>query len=259
MQREAVHAVADLGGGIRDVLGVQTAVDRSPRLAAVVAAERARSRDRDVDALRVARIEQNGVEAHAAGPRLPLGPGAVAAQPRQLLPRLPAVARAKQPGVFHPGVDRIRIGEGRLEMPDALELPGMLRPVVPLVCGERVAGLRRDVVDELVALTLGALAGFHGHAAAGRFPRLAAVARALDDLPEPPARLRGVQAIGVDARSLQVIDLPAREVRAAHVPAAALAVRRQNERTLAGADQYAYAGHRAALAFLLKSSDSRTQ
>src|SRR6266568_1144423 len=243
MQREAVHAVADLGGGIRDVLGVQTPVDRPPRLAAVVAAERARGRDRDVDALRVTRIEQDGVEAHAAGPRLPLRPGAVAAQPGELLPRLPAVVRAKQPGVFHPGVDRVRIGEGRLEMPDALELPGMLRAVVPLVRGERLAGLRRDVVDELVALALGTLAGFHRHAAAGRVPRLGAVARALDDLAEPAARLRRVQPIAVDARSLQVIDLPAGEVRAAHVPAAALAVRGQNERTLAGADQYAYTAH----------------
>src|SRR3989454_4604626 len=75
-------------------------------------------------------------------------------------------------------------------MPDALELPGMLRAVVPLVRGEGFAGVRRRVVDELVAL-----AGRHAvrrlrHSTPGRLPRLAAVARALDDLSEPPARLR---------------------------------------------------------------------
>src|SRR2546430_11916929 len=46
----------------------------------------------------------------------------------------------------------VRIGERRLEVPDALELPGMLRAVVELVRGEWLAGLRRRVVDEFVAL-----------------------------------------------------------------------------------------------------------
>ena len=65
---------------------------------------------------------------------------------------LAAVGRAEQGGVFDAGVDRVRIGQRRFEMPDALELPGMLRAVVPLVRGERLAGLGRSVVDELVAL-----------------------------------------------------------------------------------------------------------
>ena len=55
------------------------------------------------------------------------------AQPGQLLPGLAAVGRAKQRGVFDPGIDGVRIGERRLEMPDARELPGVRRAVVPLV------------------------------------------------------------------------------------------------------------------------------
>ena len=132
--------------------------------------------------LGIARIENDRVQAHPAGARLPVGPGAVAAQSGEFLPGLPAVGRAEQGGVFHPGVDRVRIGERRFEMPDALELPGVRRAVVPLVrAGDAV-------VDELVA---------------HRLPRLAAVVRALDHLPEPAARLRRIQPIRVSGRSLE--------------------------------------------------------
>src|SRR6266550_1766835 len=101
-------------------------------------------------------------------------------------------------------------------MQDALELPGVLRPVVPLVRGERFATGRRDVVDELVALALGHLAWLR-RLAAGRLPGLAAVARTLDHLSEPAARLGRVQTFGIGGRSFHVIDLPAGEVRAADV------------------------------------------
>ncbi len=97
-------------------------------------------------------------------------------KPGQLLPGLPAVGRAEQGGVFHAGVDRLRIGQGGLQVPDALELPGVLRAVVPLVR----AGIA--VVGKLVA---------------HRRPGLAAVIGALDHLPEPVAGLRGVQPVGL--------------------------------------------------------------
>ena len=90
----------------------------------------------------VAGIEEDGVQAHAAGAGLPFGAGAVAAQAGQLVPGLAAVGGAEQGGVFHAGVDRVRIGQRRLEVPDALELPGVLRAVVPLVRRERLAGFR---------------------------------------------------------------------------------------------------------------------
>src|SRR5207245_9571628 len=110
-------------------------------------------------------------------------------------------------------------------MPDALELPGVLRAVVPLVRREGLARFRGRVVHELVALALRHLAGLHGHSAAGRLPRLAAVAGALDDLSEPPARLRRVQAIRIGGGAFHVIALPARQVRTADVPPPALAGR----------------------------------
>src|SRR5439155_18106014 len=103
------------------------------------------------------------------------------------------------------------------------------------------------VVHELVALARRHAVRRLPHATARRLPRLAAVARALDDLSEPAARLRGVEPIGIRGRSLHVIDLPPREVRAAHVPLLALAVPGQDERTLAGTYQNPYAAHDALL------------
>ena len=103
---------------------------------------------------------------------------------------LPAVGRAEQGGVFHPGVDGVRIGQRWFEMPDSLELPGVRRAVIPLVrAGDAV-------VHELVA---------------HRLPRLAAIVGALDQLPEPAAGLRRIQPIRIGGRSLEVVDLPARE------------------------------------------------
>src|SRR6266576_2106194 len=128
-------------------------------------------------------------------------------------------------------------------MPDALELPGVLRAVVPLMCGERLSSLGRDVINELVALALRHLAGLGRDSATGRFPRLAAIAGALDHLPEPATRLRRVQATGIGGGSFHVVDLPAREMRSAHAPPVALAVRAQNECAFACADQDAYAAH----------------
>src|SRR2546429_513914 len=87
--------------------------------------------------------------------RFPLISRPVATQPGELHPRLAAVARAKQRGDLHPRVDRVRVGMRGLEMPHALELPGVLGAVVPLMRGERLARFRRHVVDELVALALG--------------------------------------------------------------------------------------------------------
>ena len=128
-------------------------------------------------------------------------------------------------------------------MPHALELPRVLRAVVPLVRGERLAVFRRSVVNELVAR-----ARRHGlrpglYFASGRLPGLAAVVGALDDLPEPAAGLRRIEAVGIDGRPLDVVHLPAGEMGAADVPLFALAVRRQNERAFARANQDSYSAH----------------
>src|SRR2546422_11541683 len=103
-------------------------------------------------------------------------------------------------------------------MPDALELPGMLRAVVPLMRGEGLARLRGRVVGELVALAFReAFRGLFQHTSR-RLPRLAAVAGALDDLSEPPARLRRVQPVRIGGRSPHVITPPPRQVPAAPGP-----------------------------------------
>ena len=201
---------------------LQSAIDRLPGLAAVVGAERAGRRDGDEDPVGIVRIEQDGVQAHAARARLPARPGAVAAQAGEFLPGLPAVGRAKQRGVFHAGVNRVGIGQRRLQMPDALELPGVRRAVIPLVRAGNA------VVDELVA---------------HRLPRLAAVVGALDQLPEPTAGLRRIEAIRIDRRTLDVVDFPAAKVRAGDVPLFALAIGREDECAFARADQNSNSAH----------------
>src|SRR6476646_8803581 len=119
-------------------------------------------------------------------------------------------------------------------MPDSLELPGMLSAVVELVSGQWRAS---RVVDEFVALAFRRAArarGFSGRRS-GLMPGFAAVVGALDDLAEPSAGLRGVDAIGIGRRSLQVVEFPSREVGATDVPLIALAIGRKNECSLARA------------------------
>src|SRR5215469_10622277 len=128
-------------------------------------------------------------------------------------------------------------------MPHALELPGMLRTVVPLMRGERRT---RRVIDELIALPLrhparpgGGLAGRRSRL----MPCLAAIIRALNNLSEPAAGLRGINAVGIDRRSLQVINLPARKKRPAYTPLLAFAVRCKDECAFARAYQNSYSSH----------------
>src|SRR5262249_3858149 len=146
----------------------------------------------------------------------------MAAESGELLPCLPTVGRTEQGGVFNPSVDGIRISQRGFEMPDARELPGVWRAIVPLVRAGNA------VVHELVT---------------HRLPRLATVVGALDLLPEPAAGLRRIQPIRVSRRSLEVVDLPARKVGATDVPPFALCVRRQDERALACTNQYSYSPH----------------
>src|SRR6266496_1015628 len=107
-------------------------------------------------------------------------------------------------------------------MPDSLELPGVLRAVVPLM--RAGSALVREFI-------------------ANRLPGGAPVVGALEHLPEPAAALRGVEPVRVHRGSLEVIDLPACEVGAAHLPAVALSVGHQDEPALACTDQYPYSAH----------------
>jgi hypothetical protein len=99
-------------------------------------------------------------------------------------------------------------------MPDALELPGMLRAVVPLMCA------RNTVVNELVTLGFWhAIRTFQFLRTAARCaPGFATIVRALNDLPKPVAGLRGVDSLGINGRRFHMINFPPREMRAADFP-----------------------------------------
>src|SRR5262249_8899383 len=82
MHCNVMNTVANLRSGIWNVLREESAVDRLPGLAAVIASKRARGRDCDVYPLRIAGVENDRMQAHPAGARLPLRPGAVSAESR---------------------------------------------------------------------------------------------------------------------------------------------------------------------------------
>src|SRR5437763_14947697 len=103
-------------------------------------------------------------------------------------------------------------------MPHPLELPGMLRAVVPHVGGERLAVRAGGLVSKLVALAFRHPLGRGLNFSAGNFPRFSAVIGALNDLPEPSTGLRSIDAIRVYSRTFQVVQLPSRKMRSAHIP-----------------------------------------
>src|SRR5207244_367199 len=148
---------------------------------AIVGPERARGGDGDEDAIGVAGVDQYSVEAEAARARRPFRAGAALAQPLELVPALAAVGGLEHRGIFDAGIHGVGIAQRGLEMPDALELPRMRRPVVPLMR----AGYA--VVHEFVV---------------DRLERFAAVVRALNQLAEPPGALRTVETIRIGRRSL---------------------------------------------------------
>src|ERR1700731_5260666 len=91
MHRDVMHAMTDFRVWIRNVLRMQTLVDRLPTFSTVVGTKCACRGNRDEDSLRIFRVEQNRVQTHSACARLPLRSGAVTAQSGQLFPRLPAI------------------------------------------------------------------------------------------------------------------------------------------------------------------------
>src|SRR5256885_11907671 len=130
---DAVNAVPHLGVRVGDVLRLEPLVDRLPGFAAIFGTERTCGGYGDEHALAITRIENDCMEAHPTGPRLPTWPGPVAAQSGQLLPTLTAVGGTKQSGISDPAVNSVRIVQRWFKMPAALELPRMLRAGVPLM------------------------------------------------------------------------------------------------------------------------------
>ena len=104
-----MHAVADFGFGIRNVLGTKALVDWLPSLAAIVRAKSSSRRDGDKNPLRITGIQNDGVQAHAAGAGLPLWSGAVAAQAGKFVPRTSAVGCLENGSIFDARIHRIWI------------------------------------------------------------------------------------------------------------------------------------------------------
>src|SRR6266511_3806601 len=112
-------------------------------------------------------------------------------------------------------------------MPNALELPRMLRAVIPLMCA------RDTVVNKLVALTFGhSVRTFQFlRAASGRVPFFSTVIGTLNDLAEPTAGLRCVNAARIDQRTFHVINFPSRKMRTTDFPSFTRAICCQDERS----------------------------
>ena len=155
----------------------------------------------------------HGHAARAGLPEVSLG----AAQSRKFLPGFAAVRGFENRGVFRAGVNRVRIGERRFEMPDALELPRMLRAVVHMC--EPTFPRRRTYCFHLWE-NLPGLSTLR--IAAGRIPGFAAVIRALDDLARTN-RWSAMRKCDSDQRAFEVMNLPTGEMRAADVPILRLA------------------------------------
>src|SRR5688572_5685586 len=118
-------------------------------------------------------------------------------------------------------------------MPDAFELPRLLRPIVPLVGSERFAGFGRSVVNELIAFAYRETFGGDGGLSGGRtrlLPSFAAIVGTLNDLPEPAAGLRCIDTVRVNWRTFEMVNVPARKIRATYLPVFALAIRGQDKR-----------------------------
>src|SRR5579872_2656346 len=203
VHRDAMNAVTDFGGRIRNMLGSQSLIDGAPRFASIVGPERACGRYCYKHPFRATGIDQDRVQTHSACAWRPMGSGAVLAEAREFLPVLSAIGCAEYRGIFHAGVYRIRVAEGRLKMPDPLEFPGMWSAVIPLVSAGNA------VIHELVPY---------------RLPRLAAIIRTLDLLAKPAAGLRGVNSVWINGRTLQMLNFPTSKKRATDIPVLTFAV-----------------------------------
>src|SRR5205823_13857331 len=79
--------------------------------------------------LRVAGIDENGVEAEAAIAGKPAGTSRVAGERGELRPRLAAIPAHEEARLLHAGIERVRLrGVARHDLPDPLQLePALLR------------------------------------------------------------------------------------------------------------------------------------
>ena len=91
MHREVVDAVTDLSLRVGEEAGTQAPGGNLPRRSLIVRAKRSRGGDRDVHAPRVCRVDDDRVQAHATGPRSPLGGAGVSSKAGEFPPCLASV------------------------------------------------------------------------------------------------------------------------------------------------------------------------
>src|SRR5688500_2889941 len=106
-------------------------------------------------------------------------------------------------------------------MPNAFELPWMLRAIVPLVRGEWLAFFFRRIIGKPITFRCRRpVRGRRGFAIleSGLEPGLATVVRTLNDLSKPATALRGIDSVGIHGRSFHVIDFPSAKKRAVDGP-----------------------------------------
>ena len=206
VDEQLVDALADLRERVvREEVGRHAGVGRLPRLAAVLGAEGPRRRrSRRTSAVRVVRVELDGVAAHPARARVPLLPGLVPDEALHGLPRAPESSLRKRT----PGAP-----------------PSQRRPFSPSRPGRTCqvfSSVRPALLGEAELL--------------GARPRLAAIGRAVDGRAVDEAVRGGVDR-AVTRVGNGVEDLPARQQRVGDLPVAAVLVGGEDEEALPRADE----------------------
>ncbi len=95
--------MADRCFGLRERIRTQPRGRHVPRLAAVVTSERARRGYGHIHPLRIVRVDQDGVETHAACPGGPVLPCRVRPQPVELGPGLTPISGPEERGILYAG------------------------------------------------------------------------------------------------------------------------------------------------------------
>src|SRR5829696_4071108 len=106
MHIDAMDAVTHLRILVGDLSRTESLVDRLPGTAAVGGPEGARSGDRHREAVGVDWMLEDRVQAHAAGPGLPLRTRVVLTQGRQLCPLPASIDGLEKSRILGTGVDR---------------------------------------------------------------------------------------------------------------------------------------------------------
>ena len=120
--RHLVDALAELRMLVWEEVGADALVRRPPAFARVFRHVHAGGRDRHTNARRVARIEQDRVQAQPAAARLPLRPLRMIPEPFDEVPRIARIGRLEQRRRLDAAVDRVRfrIASGD-DLPDILQ------------------------------------------------------------------------------------------------------------------------------------------